>query len=196
VDLRLAALDLIAQAEHDPEARTFFLTPDPVLADAIDGALEEQLKHAGRRDIVDQALKHTKLVLVRDLAHAAEAVNDLAAEHLLILLPDADGFLKQVRNAGAVFLGHWTAVPFGDYGVASNHVLPTAGTARFSSGLRAADYVTVSSVIEMTPEAAERFTPGTAAIAWSEGLVGHAKAMEARVDDVEARVDDAEAPER
>jgi histidinol dehydrogenase len=183
VDLRLAAMDLIAQAEHDPEARTFFLTPDPVLADAIDGALEEELNNAGRREIVDQALRHTKLVLVRDLAHAAEAVNDLAAEHLLLLLPDAEGFLKHVRNAGAIFLGHWTAVPYGDYGVATNHVLPTAGTARFSSGLRAADYVTVSSVIEMSPEAVERFTPGTSAIAWSEGLVGHAKAMEARAND-------------
>lgn len=182
VDLRLAALDLIAQAEHDPEARTFFLTPDPELAGAIDAALVAELAHAGRRDIVDQALRHTKLVLVRDLAHAAEAVNDVAAEHLLLLLPDPDGFLKSVRNAGAIFLGHWTSVPYGDYGVASNHVLPTAGTARFSSGLRAADYVTVSSVIEMSAEAAERFTPGTAAIAWSEGLTGHAKAMEARTD--------------
>jgi histidinol dehydrogenase len=192
VDLRLAALDLIAQAEHDPEARTFFLTPDAALAEAIDAALAEELAHAGRRDIVDQALRHTKLVLVRDLAHAAEAVNDVAAEHLLLLLPDADGFLKHVRNAGAIFLGHWTSVPYGDYGVASNHVLPTAGTARFSSGLRAADYVTVSSVIEMSAESATRFTPGTAAIAWSEGLVGHAKAMQARADGAA----DAEADER
>jgi histidinol dehydrogenase len=184
VDLRLAALDQIAQAEHDPEARTFFLTPDAELAEAIDAALVAELAHAGRRDIVDQALRHTKLVLVRDLAHAAEAVNDVAAEHLLLLLPDPDGFLKGVRNAGAIFLGHWTSVPYGDYGVASNHVLPTAGTARFSSGLRASDYVTVSSVIEMSAEAAERFTPGTAAIAWSEGLAGHAKAMEARADQV------------
>jgi histidinol dehydrogenase len=183
VDLRLAALDLIAQAEHDPEARTFFLTPDPDLASAIDGALTAELARAGRREIVDQALRHTKLVLVKDLPHAADAVNDLAAEHLLLLLPEPDTFLKLVRNAGAIFLGHWTAVPYGDYGVASNHVLPTAGTARFSSGLRAADYVTVSSVIEMSREAAERFTPGTAAIAWSEGLVGHAKAMEARTGD-------------
>lgn len=192
VDLRLAALDLIAQAEHDPEARTFFLTPDAGLAEAIDRALVEELAHAGRRDIVDQALRHTKIVLVRNLDHAAEAVNDVAAEHLLLLLPDADGFLKHVRNAGAIFLGHWTSVPYGDYGVASNHVLPTAGTARFSSGLRAADYVTVSSVIEMSAEAAARFTPGTAAIAWSEGLVGHAKAMRARTDGIA----DAQADER
>ena len=95
-------------------------------------------------------------------------------------MADPDAFLPQVRNAGAIFLGHWSAVPFGDYGVASNHVLPTAGTARFSSGLRASDYVTVSSVVRMSPEAAARFTPGTSAIARAEGLVGHAQAMDAR----------------
>ena len=120
---------------------------------------------------------------VRDLAQAIEAVNDLAAEHVLLLVPDPEAVLPKVRNAGAVFLGHWTAVPYGDYGVASNHVLPTAGTARFSSGLRAADYVTVSSVIQMSQEAARRFTPGTSAIARAEGLVGHAKAMDARAEE-------------
>jgi histidinol dehydrogenase len=183
VDARMAALDLIAQAEHDPEARTFFLTPDPALIDKVTGALEQELVAAGRREIVDQALRYTKMVLVRDMAQAADAVNDVAAEHLLLLLDDPDAFLPKVRNAGAVFLGSWTAVPYGDYGVASNHVLPTAGTARFSSGLRAADYVTVSSVIEMQPGATARFTPGTAAIARAEGLVGHAKAMEARAEE-------------
>ena len=149
VDIDMAALDLIAQAEHDPEARTFFITPDPDLADRVAKALDKALDDAGRRTIVDAALAFTKAVLVRDLDQAAEVVNDLASEHLLLLLPTPDEFLPKVRNAGAIFLGPWSAVPFGDYGVASNHVLPTAGTARFSSGLRAADYVTVTSVVEL-----------------------------------------------
>ena len=118
---------------------------------------------------------------MRDLDQAAHVVDDLAPEHLLILLPDPHAFLTRVHNAGAVFIGAATTVPFGDYGVASNHVLPTAGTARFSSGLRASDYVTVSSVVEMTDAAAARFAPATAEIAMAEGLVGHAKAMRARV---------------
>ena len=130
---------------------------------------------------MDAALARTKAVIVRDLHQAAEVVNDLAAEHLLILLPDPHAFLAHVRNAGAIFIGAATTVPFGDYGVASNHVLPTAGTARFSSGLRASDYVTVSSVVEMTDAAAARFAPAAAEIAMAEGLVGHAKAMRARV---------------
>lgn len=187
VDPRMAALDLVAQAEHDPEARTFFVTPDPDLARMVEEALKDELGRAGRRDVVDQALRHTKIVLVRDLDQAADAVNDVAAEHLQLLLEDPDAFLPKVRNAGAIFLGPWSAVPYGDYGVASNHVLPTAGTARFSSGLRAADYVTVSSVIRMSPQAAARFTPGASEIARAEGLVGHAKAMDARADEANSR---------
>jgi histidinol dehydrogenase len=183
VDPRMAALDLIAQAEHDPEARTFFITPDAALAEKVDAALEQELVHVDRREIVDLAIRHTKLVLVRDLAHAAAAVNDVAAEHLLLLLDEPEDFLPSVRNAGAIFLGSWSAVPFGDYGLSSNHVLPTAGTARFSSGLRAADYVTITSVMRMSPAAAAYFSPGTSTLARAEGLVGHAKAMEARADE-------------
>ena len=180
IDIDMAALDLIAQAEHDPQARTFFITPDPDLATRVAKALDEALEDAGRRKIVDAALGHTKAVLVRDLDHAVEVVNDLASEHVLLLLPEPRAFLPMVRNAGAIFLGHWSAVPFGDYGVASNHVLPTAGTARFSSGLRAADYVTVSSVVELGKASAARYAPGASAIATAEGLVGHARAMDAR----------------
>jgi histidinol dehydrogenase len=187
VDPRLAALDLIAQAEHDPEARTFFLTPDQALAEKIDVALEQEIDQAQRRSVVDRSLKRTKVVLVRDLNQAVDAVNDLAAEHLLVLLPDPMPFLAKVRNAGSIFLGSWSAVPYGDYGVASNHVLPTAGTARFASGLRASDYVTVSSVIEMSPEAVRLSTPGTSAIARAEGLFGHARAMDARAEEAEGR---------
>jgi histidinol dehydrogenase len=181
-DPALVALDLIAQAEHDPEARTFLITSDPDLIDRVRVALDEALGSAGRREIVDAALQHTLPVIVRDLQQAAQAVDDVAAEHLQVVLADPDAFLGMVRNAGAIFLGPWTAVPFGDYGVASNHVLPTAGTSRFASGLRAGDYVTVRSVVQMTAEAAERLAAQTSAIARSEGLVGHARAMEARAD--------------
>ena len=151
------------------------------MIDRVGAALDDALATAGRREIVDAALSHARMVLVRDLRHAAEVVDDLAPEHLQLLVADPDAFLATVRNAGAVFLGPWSAVPFGDYGVASNHVLPTAGTARFASGLRAADFVTVRSVVEMTPASATRLAPETSTIARSEGLVGHAAAMDARM---------------
>jgi histidinol dehydrogenase len=183
VDPRTVALDLIAQAEHDPEARTFFLTPDAALAEKVASSLEHEIEHAARRDIVDLALRHTKLAIVRDLDHAADAVNGVAAEHVLLVVDEPKALLRKIRNAGAIFLGAWSAVPFGDYGIASNHVLPTAGTARFASGLRAADYVTVSSVIQMSPESAASFAPGASALARAEGLVGHARAMDVRADE-------------
>lgn len=156
------------------------------MVEQVGAALQAALEDAGRREIVDAALAYTKALVVRDLDHAADVVNDLAAEHVSILLPDPEAFVSKIRNAGAIFLGPWTAVPFGDYGVASNHVLPTAGTARFSSGLRAADYVTVTSVVEMTGDAAARYAPTTSAIADAEGLVGHARAMRARTQGTDA----------
>jgi histidinol dehydrogenase len=181
-DPELCAVDLVAQAEHDPEAVTHFVTTDPDLVERVAEALEAELRGAGRRAIVEAALKHARAIVVRDEDQAAEVVDDLAAEHLLILLPDPEAFLAKIRNAGAVFLGEWSAVPFGDYGIASNHVLPTAGTARFSSGLRAADFVTVRSVVEMSPQASARMAPETSAIASAEGLTGHARAMDVRME--------------
>jgi histidinol dehydrogenase len=179
-DPELCAVDLVAQAEHDPEAVTHFVTTDPGLVDRVAKALEVELREAGRRSIVEAALAHARAIVVRDEDQAAEVADDLAAEHLLILLPDPEAFLAKVRNAGAIFLGEWSAVPFGDYGVASNHVLPTAGTSRFSSGLRAADFVTVRSVVRMSSEASARMAPETSTIANAEGLTGHARAMDVR----------------
>ena len=181
-DPLLCAVDLVAQAEHDPDAVTHFVTTDAALVPRVEAALAEEVAAAGRREIVEAALRRARAILVRDEDQAAEVVDDLAAEHLLILLPEPRAFLEKIRNAGAVFLGAASAVPFGDYGVASNHVLPTAGTARFSSGLRAADLVTVRSVVELTHEAAARLAPETSTIARSEAFVGHARAMDVRAE--------------
>ena len=125
------------------------------MIDRVGAALDGALATAGRREIVDAALApRTHGARPRSGPRGARSIDDLAPEHLQLLVADPDAFLGSVRNAGAVFLGPWSAVPFGDYGVASNHVLPTAGTARFASGLRAADYVTVRSVVEMTAASA------------------------------------------
>jgi histidinol dehydrogenase len=176
------ATDLVAQAEHDPEAEAVLVTPDASLLDAVRSALEAEVARAGRREIVEQALSHARAVLVADLEQAAEVVDDLAPEHLQLVLGDARSFAVLVRSAGAIFLGNWSPVPFGDYGVASNHVLPTSGTARFSSGLRAADFVTVTSVVEIDEAAAAALVPATAEIARAEGLLGHARALEIRAE--------------
>jgi histidinol dehydrogenase len=176
------AADLVAQAEHDPEAETTVVSADPAVIDEIRAALEAEVLRAGRREIVDAALANARAVLVADLQHATEVVDGLAPEHLQVVLADARAFALGVRNAGAVFLGNATPVPLGDYGVASNHVLPTAGTARFASGLRATDFLKASSVVELDPEAARGLAREVSEIARSEGLVGHARAVEIRAE--------------
>jgi len=181
-DPAFLATDLVAQAEHDPDAEATLVTTDPSVLDAVLEALEAEVARAGRREIVGQALAHARAILVADLDDAVQVVDDLAPEHLQIVLADARAFAVRVRSAGAIFLGNWTPVPFGDYGVASNHVLPTSGTSRFSSGLRTADFVTVSSVVEMSPAAAAALAPDVVELARSEGLVGHGRAAEIRAE--------------
>jgi histidinol dehydrogenase len=182
-DPRWVAADLVAQAEHDPDAAATLVALDEATIDGVERALQSEVARAARRDIVEAALKHARAVLVGDLEQAVEVVNDLAPEHLQLMIEDAGPFTTGVRNAGAIFIGAFTPVPFGDYGVASNHVLPTAGTARFASGLRASDFVKVMSVVEMDDQAAGRLAPEVSAIARTEGLVGHARAVEIRAQD-------------
>jgi histidinol dehydrogenase len=179
-DPRLVALDLVAQAEHDPDAIATLVATDAGVVDRVGARLPAEVEASPRRSIVERAMRRGRAVLVSDERQAAEVVNDLAPEHLEVLLAEPRAFLGSVRNAGAIFLGRWTAVPFGDYGVASNHVLPTAATARFASGLRGADFVTVSAVVELDRGAARRLAPEVAEIARAEELAGHAASVEAR----------------
>ena len=182
-DPAFLAADLVAQAEHDPQAETTFVTPDPDLLDSTLKALDAEVARAGRREIVERALSDRgRAVLVADLDQAIGVANDLAPEHLQIVTQGPRALAVRARAAGAIFLGPWTPVPFGDYGVASNHVLPTSGTARFSSGLRASDFVTVSSVVEMSEDAAVALAPEVSEIGRSEGLAGHARAVEVRAE--------------
>ncbi len=182
-DPAVLATDLAAQAEHDPEAETVFVTPDEDLLRATLERLEAEVAATPRAEIIRASLAaHGRAVLVADLDQAVEVANDLAPEHLQIVTADPRALAERVRAAGAVFLGPSTPVPFGDYGVASNHVLPTSGTARFASGLRAADFVTVRSVVEVSPEAARALAPQVATIAEAEGLPAHARAATIRAE--------------
>jgi histidinol dehydrogenase len=182
-DPRWVAADLVAQAEHDPDAAATLVAFDEATIEGVERALDSEVARAARRDVVEAALKHARAVLVGDLGQAVEVVNDLAPEHLQLMVEDAGPFATGVRNAGGIFVGAFTPVPFGDYGVASNHVLPTAGTARFASGLRASDFVKVMSVVEMDDAAARALAPEVSTIARTEGLVGHARAVEIRAQD-------------
>ena len=179
-DPSLLAVDLVAQAEHDPRAMTTVVTLDPGLAEALDVAARAEAERSPRREIVARSMAATRMVLAPDRTTAAKVVDRLAPEHLQVVVADPGSFLDAVRSFGAAFLGPSTPVSFGDYGVGSNHVLPTMGTARFASGLRAADFVTVSSFVGASEEGLRTFGPQVEAVAGAEGLPGHARASEVR----------------
>ena len=179
-DPQVLAADLVAQAEHDPQARTTLICLDASLPDRVERSLEAEVEKSTRREIVESSLAASAAVVVRDETEAADLADALAPEHLQVVTDDPRAFVDRVRAFGAAFLGPFTAVTLGDYGAGSNHVLPTMTTARFASGLRAADFVTARSVIEASPEAAVALGPELEAMARAEGLDGHARASQVR----------------
>ena len=175
------AADLLAQAEHDPMARALLITDAADLLPRVEAALEAQLAQLPRRAIAAEALAaNGAFVLTGDLEMAVDVANRLAPEHLELMVGVPAALLPRVRHAGAVFLGAHTPEVVGDYVAGPNHVLPTAGTARFASPLGAEDFVKRSSVIEYSPSGLAAALPHLAALARAEGLDGHARAAELR----------------
>jgi histidinol dehydrogenase len=176
------AADLLAQAEHDPMARAVLLTASSGLRERVAAELARQLAALPRREIAGAALAtHGALVLTASLEEAVELANGLAPEHLELQVRDPEALLAQVRHAGAVFLGRHTPEVVGDYVAGPNHVLPTGGTARFSSALSTEDFVTRLSVIEYSPEGLADAGPHVAELSRVEGLHGHGAAAAVRI---------------
>jgi histidinol dehydrogenase len=181
-DASFVAADLLAQAEHDPMARAVLLTPSGALRDAVAAELGRQLAELPRREIAGAALaSHGALVLTASLEEAVDLANGLAPEHLELQVADPEGLLARVRHAGAVFLGRHTPEVVGDYVAGPNHVLPTGGTARFSSALSTEDFVTRLSVIEYSPEGLAEAGPHVGELSRVEGLDGHGAAAAIRI---------------
>jgi histidinol dehydrogenase len=181
-DADFVAADLLAQAEHDPMARAVLLTPSSALRDRVAASLDRQLAALPRRDIAGAALDaHGALVLTDGLEEAVELANGLAPEHLELQVADPEALLARVRHAGAVFLGRHTPEVVGDYVAGPNHVLPTGGTARFSSALSTEDFVTRLSVIEYSAAGLAEAGPHVAELSRVEGLDGHGAAAAVRI---------------
>ncbi len=175
------ATDLIAQAEHAPGSSVLVTWHAPLL-DAVEAALERQLLQLSRGHLARESLEQFgALVLVRDEDEAVEVVNRLAPEHLQISTQDADALAERIDNAGAIFLGHYTPVALGDYAAGPSHVLPTGGTARFTSGLTANDFLRRSSVLRFTPEGLAQIAGDVRLLAEREGLTGHAASVSVRL---------------
>ena len=181
-DPALVAIDLMAQAEHDPLASCYLVTFSAEYADAVEAAVAQHMKDSTRADITTASLDNEGLVVVcNDRAQALQAVNVIAPEHLELHIKNPQEALGKIRHAGAIFMGEWTPEAVGDYVAGPNHTLPTGGTARFSSPLSVDEFIKKSSVIRYSPEALSQDGEAVVAIAQREGLWAHAHSVELRL---------------
>jgi histidinol dehydrogenase len=177
------AADLLAQAEHDTAAQSILITPSATLADEVERALAGQLALLPRHDIAAASWRDFgAIVLVPSLAEAVPLVDRLAPEHLEIMAADAEALAAAIRNAGAIFLGGHTPEAIGDYVGGSNHVLPTARSARHASGLGVLDFMKRTSILFCDSEALRRLAPAAIALGEAEGLHAHARSVALRVN--------------
>jgi histidinol dehydrogenase len=181
VDAMWVAADLLAQAEHGPGGAVTVIVWDDDVADRVDLALETLLVTTPRSDEAQATLETGgRVVFVADPAAAVEAANAIAPEHLQLMCADAELLVPLVRHAGAVFVGPYAPAVLGDYVAGTNHVLPTGGTARFTSALRVADFQKHVHVVRADAAAVERVGPATRVLAEEEGLYAHADALRLR----------------
>ncbi len=187
-DPALVAIDLMAQAEHDPLAACYLVTFSEQYADKVEAAIANHVKKSPRADITMSSLNDQGLIVVcQDMDQALDAVNVIAPEHLEMHVENAMDLLGGIRNAGAIFLGEWTCEALGDYVAGPNHTLPTGGTARYSSPLSVDEFVKKSSVIQYTPAALANDAAAVTRIADHEGLWAHAQSVRERMAALEAR---------
>lgn len=176
------AADLLSQAEHDPRACSVLVTPSSVLAEAVADEVAKQLELLPRKDIASRSIAdYGAIYITETIEEAIETVNQLAPEHLEIITENAIELLGKIRHAGAIFVGRYSSEPVGDYFAGPNHVLPTNGTARFSSPLNVDDFQKKSSVIIYSQKAMEENGAKIAEFARKEGLEAHARAVECRL---------------
>jgi histidinol dehydrogenase len=177
----LVSADLLAQAEHDPLATALLITTSRPLAEAVQAEVERQLPSLARRTIIEESLQgQGAILLVSTLDEALALANEYAPEHLCLLVAEPWLLVGQVRNAGGIFVGEGSSEALGDYVVGPSHIMPTRGTARFSSPLHVGDFLKVISVFAVSDAAAKRLGPTAQIIARAEGLTAHAAAVTRR----------------
>ena len=177
------ALDLMSQAEHDESAQSLLITDDASFGQAVAQAVEKRLETLERREIAGASWRDFGAVItVRNLDEAAKLSNRIAPEHLELCVSDPELLSEKCTHAGAIFLGQWTPEAIGDYVGGPNHVLPTARSARFSSGLSVMDFLKRTTLARMTPGALHAIGPAAEELARSESLEAHGLSVRARLD--------------
>ena len=181
------ATDLLAQAEHDPLASPIMVTTSLALVGDVEGEVNRQMAYLERSDMAAVSLaQRGKVVLVDSLEEALELANSFAPEHLCLMIKDPWAWAGKVRHAGGMFLGPFSPEVMGDYVAGPSHVMPTGGTARFSSALSVHHFLKTIPVVALKPAEYHKLADAAAIIARAEGLAGHARAVEARLDDLRA----------
>lgn len=176
------AADLLAQAEHDELASSVLITTSRTLADAVARQVENQMAGLARREIIAKSLQgQGAIIVVESLDEGIALANAYAPEHLCLLVREPWNWVGKVENAGGVFAGEWTNEALGDYVIGPSHVMPTAGTARFSSALNVNDFCKITSVFSISAQQAQTLGEHAATLAESEGLTGHANAIRQRM---------------
>ncbi|WP_227937306.1 histidinol dehydrogenase [Alkalihalobacillus deserti] len=183
-DPRFIAADLLSQAEHDEQASAVLVTTSTYLAEQVATEVEQQVATLPKKAIAEASIRDYGVIYVaRDLVEAIDVVNQLAPEHLEILTEEPMNLIGKIRHAGAIFVGPYSSEPVGDYFAGPNHVLPTNGTARFSSPLNVDDFIKKSSIISYSKQALEENGQKISALARLEGLEAHARAIDIRLED-------------
>ena len=176
------AMDLFSQAEHDEEAQSILICPDEDFIEQVKQSIERLLEEMPRKNIIRTSLENRAIVIsVADMEQAIEVANHIAPEHLELSVDDAEGWAKKIRHAGAIFMGRYTAEALGDYCAGPNHVLPTSGTARFSSPLGVYDFQKRTSLIGCSADGASELGKTASILAHGEGLTAHARSAEYRI---------------
>jgi len=182
VDPDWVALDLLSQAEHDESAQSILITTDAGFAAEVERAVEARLQTLERRAIAGASWRDFgAVIVVRDWEEALVLTDRIAPEHLEIMVDEAEALAARVRHAGAIFIGAWTPEAVGDYVGGPNHVLPTARSARFSSGLSVMDFLKRTTLSRMSPDALAAIGPAAERLAKAEGLEAHGLSVAARL---------------
>lgn len=177
------AADLLAQAEHDPAAQSILMTNDEGFAREVERAVESQLKTLPKAEIAGQSWRDNgAIILLGAMDEAIELCDRIAPEHLEISTADAEDMAGKVRNAGSIFLGHYTPEAIGDYVAGPNHVLPTGRSARFSSGLNVLDFMKRTSILKCSPDGLHKIGPAAVTLGKAEGLDAHARSVSIRIN--------------
>ncbi len=179
------AIDLMAQAEHDPNAACVLVTISPDLADEVNSKIAEEMESAPRKEIIQESLdKFGQIILVDSLDEATKFSNQYAPEHLIIMTLEAEKVLEKITSAGSIFLGDITPVAAGDYGSGTNHVLPTSGCARFTGGLSTESFLKKPTVQRLSEEGLKNLENVVITLAEYEGLYSHAESFRKRLNDI------------